>query len=226
MSYRTKGFGANYQYKGKFKPIPTTYKGVKFKSKLEAQWAAFFDLCDCFWEYEPNTASGAFDQWRPDFKLRLTYQWIESKQAHFYLDFYMEVKPCDLVPFPDGVARKIMYAHPYDHPPVSINDLGNEDVGAPIKSLTDCPYDRVGILGQRPINKQVKIIKTTFRYISEIEVEELEHIYDEEIVYSGYYSTCFTHASRIWKPITFLGGDKKRLVQSWQEARKIIEKNS
>lgn len=34
--------------------IPTTYKGVTFRSKLEARWAVFFDTLGIEWEYEPQ----------------------------------------------------------------------------------------------------------------------------------------------------------------------------
>lgn len=47
------------------KAIPTTYKGIEFRSRLEAKWAAFFDLCGWRWEYEPCD----FDGWIPDFQL-------------------------------------------------------------------------------------------------------------------------------------------------------------
>ena len=36
------------------KPIPTEYKGYKFRSRLEARWAVFFDACCVDWEYEPE----------------------------------------------------------------------------------------------------------------------------------------------------------------------------
>lgn len=49
------------------KAIPTTYKGIEFRSRLEAKWAAFFDLCGWRWEYEPCD----FDGWIPDFQLYL-----------------------------------------------------------------------------------------------------------------------------------------------------------
>lgn len=45
--------------------IPTTYKNVRFRSRLEARWAAFFDLCDWSWQYEPIDLNG----WIPDFIL-------------------------------------------------------------------------------------------------------------------------------------------------------------
>jgi hypothetical protein len=48
------------------KAIPTTYAGVNFRSRLEARWAAFFDLCGWKWDYEPFDLEG----WAPDFMLK------------------------------------------------------------------------------------------------------------------------------------------------------------
>lgn len=45
--------------------IPTTYAGVNFRSRLEARWAAFFDLLGWSWEYEPIDLAGYI----PDFIL-------------------------------------------------------------------------------------------------------------------------------------------------------------
>ncbi len=36
------------------KPIETEYKGYRFRSRLEARWAVFFDACGVDWEYEPE----------------------------------------------------------------------------------------------------------------------------------------------------------------------------
>jgi hypothetical protein len=47
------------------KAIPTSYKGVNFRSRLEARWAAFFDLCNWPWAYEAVDLNG----WIPDFIL-------------------------------------------------------------------------------------------------------------------------------------------------------------
>ncbi len=52
--------------KGKIHSIPTTYKGTRFRSRLEAKWAAFFDLCGWEWTYEPFEYPG----WIPDFLLQ------------------------------------------------------------------------------------------------------------------------------------------------------------
>lgn len=46
--------------------IPTTYKGVRMRSRLEAKWAAFFDALKWPWAYEPVD----LDFYIPDFVLR------------------------------------------------------------------------------------------------------------------------------------------------------------
>jgi hypothetical protein len=45
--------------------IPTLYKGVMMRSRLEARWAAFFDALRWSWEYEPDDLAGYI----PDFVL-------------------------------------------------------------------------------------------------------------------------------------------------------------
>lgn len=52
------------------RPIETVYKGYRFRSRLEARWAVFFDACGVKWEYEPegyNLGNGLY--YLPDFLL-------------------------------------------------------------------------------------------------------------------------------------------------------------
>lgn len=52
------------------KPIETVYRGYRFRSRLEARWAVFFDACKVKWEYEPegyNLGNGLY--YLPDFLL-------------------------------------------------------------------------------------------------------------------------------------------------------------
>lgn len=49
--------------------IPTLYKGIRFRSRLEAKWAVFFDLVGWSWVYEPFDLDGYI----PDFLI--TGQW-------------------------------------------------------------------------------------------------------------------------------------------------------
>ncbi|MEA5626020.1 hypothetical protein [Nostoc sp. UHCC 0251] len=71
------------------KPIPTKYNDVQFRSRLEARWAAFFDLLEWRWEYEPCD----FDGWIPDFLLK------------FDSCIFVEVKP--IYNFPQDIADEI-----------------------------------------------------------------------------------------------------------------------
>lgn len=68
-----------------FAAIPTLYEGVRFRSRLEARWAAFFDLMGWKWEYEPIDFNG----WIPDFKVEFSC-WKRDCDPHC---FYAEVKP-------------------------------------------------------------------------------------------------------------------------------------
>ena len=43
----------------------TMYAGCLFRSRLEATWAAFFDICGIKWVYEPFDLPG----WSPDFQI-------------------------------------------------------------------------------------------------------------------------------------------------------------
>ena len=50
----------------KIKAVPTFYKGIQFRSRLESTWAAFFDLMQWDWRYEPFDLIG----WTPDFEIQ------------------------------------------------------------------------------------------------------------------------------------------------------------
>jgi hypothetical protein len=47
--------------------IPTVYRGIQMRSRLEAKWACVFDQLKWRWEYEPIDLNG----WIPDFVLSL-----------------------------------------------------------------------------------------------------------------------------------------------------------
>jgi hypothetical protein len=68
--------------------IPTKYRGVQFRSRLEARWAAFFDLAGWRWQYEAFDLNG----WIPDFRLCGKVPAL------------VEVKPIDFSEFSDAEA--------------------------------------------------------------------------------------------------------------------------
>lgn len=46
----------------------TLYRGIKMRSRLEADYAAYLDQRDFEWEYEPTCFAGPDGQWLPDFR--------------------------------------------------------------------------------------------------------------------------------------------------------------
>lgn len=62
------------------KAIQTKYKGYKFRSRLEARWAVFFDALGIEWDYEPEgfeLPDGT--RYLPDFWLKRERVWVEIK---------------------------------------------------------------------------------------------------------------------------------------------------
>ena len=106
--------------------IPTTYRSTNFRSRLEARWAAFFDLIGWSWTYEPIDADGYI----PDFL-------IAGARP-----FFVEVGPCiteqDYI---DKSAKPATAGLPYDVLVVGISPM----------AAIPCNWDRgvvAGLLGE------------------------------------------------------------------------------
>ena len=56
---------------GEIKPRVTMYKGIRMRSRLEADFAAFLDRAGAEWEYEPVCFAGPTGQWLPDFRAKV-----------------------------------------------------------------------------------------------------------------------------------------------------------
>ena len=63
-----------------YKAIDTIYKGYKFRSRLEARWALFFDEMEIKYEYEKEGFDlGTVGWYLPDFWLPEFQIWVEIK---------------------------------------------------------------------------------------------------------------------------------------------------
>jgi hypothetical protein len=51
------------------RPIETEYRGVIFRSRMEARWAVFFDQMEIGWVYEQESVSWEHGTYTPDFFL-------------------------------------------------------------------------------------------------------------------------------------------------------------
>ena len=90
---------------------PTKYAGTMFRSRLEARWAAFFDLAGWECEYEPLDLFG----WTPDFRVTFPCGHSECSGKHILL---VEVKPYYSVHEFDG--------HPCMHYPYGQDAKGRQ----------------------------------------------------------------------------------------------------
>jgi hypothetical protein len=76
------------------RPIETVYNGVRYRSRLEARWALFFDLLCVRHHYEAEAFALPSGNYLPDF-------YLPSSGGHFgnlcgeSPDCYLEVKPFD-----------------------------------------------------------------------------------------------------------------------------------
>lgn len=59
--------------------IETHYAGCRFRSRLEARWAVFFDALDVEWEYEPQGFELPSGRYLPDFWLPRRVSFFEVK---------------------------------------------------------------------------------------------------------------------------------------------------
>jgi hypothetical protein len=114
--------------KGQLKSLPTLYKGYKFRSLLEAQWAAFFDRLAIQWhpEYRGFTLSPWGDCYRPDFYLPELGYWIE-------------VKPKD----PDEKAQRKTYLFNYCLSHEASSEKSRERAFV-LHGRVPCPYPQEG----------------------------------------------------------------------------------
>lgn len=71
----------------KIKPIETYYNGYRFRSRLEARWAVFFDALDIPYEYEPEGYQLPSGWYLPDFWLS-DHKTNKSERGCF-----VEIKP-------------------------------------------------------------------------------------------------------------------------------------
>jgi hypothetical protein len=104
--------------------IPTTYNGIRFRSRLEAKWAYIFDRLGWEWDYEPFDLNG----WIPDFVISKCGSLRKQIPYDSVKPLVVEIKPIVHTgntesSAPDYVKKKIEKAldSPYFHKPYSID---------------------------------------------------------------------------------------------------------
>ena len=77
--------------------IETSYAGCRFRSRLEARWAVFFDTLGIRWEYEPQGFFVGLGErpYLPDFYLVDQNLWVEVKGNIALIDFGLMLDAVD-----------------------------------------------------------------------------------------------------------------------------------
>lgn len=98
--------------------IPTVYRGIEFRSRVEARWAAMFTNLGWSWEYEPVDADGYI----PDFLVQGGKpMFVEVKAAISHQD-YMDATPKAEALVPYGTDVLIVGASPFPLMPGGFNN--------------------------------------------------------------------------------------------------------
>jgi hypothetical protein len=101
------------------KAIPTRYKGVQYRSRLEAKWAAFFDNIGWQYTYEPFDLGGYI----PDFLIHGNHPFlIEVKPAVTLDDYRAPISKIERADSPYDVLIVGVTARPHPGLLLSHND--------------------------------------------------------------------------------------------------------
>lgn len=119
------------------KAIDTEYNGYKFRSRLEARWAVFFDAVGLKYEYEKEGFDLDGIYYLPDFWLPELKTWIEIKGD---IPSKEERKKCSLLA---GKIKNRVYLLHGDIPYIPIkNEKEKNNYGIVYDDFWDLMYDR------------------------------------------------------------------------------------
>jgi hypothetical protein len=95
------------------KAIETIYKDYRFRSRLEARWAVYFDSLGVEWEYEKEGFDLGGVWYLPDFWLKTVNMWAEVKPGAFHGE---EIEKCKLLVRQSGYGCLLLDGMPEDRP--------------------------------------------------------------------------------------------------------------
>jgi hypothetical protein len=113
---------------GNIKTIETVYNGYRFRSRLEARWAVFYDALGIKYEYEPNGFDlGKAGWYLPDFWLPDYNYWIEVKpdEPRIESDDFRKIAALATILNQDVYIAIGQVWMPYNGDPYSGGDIAN-----------------------------------------------------------------------------------------------------
>lgn len=85
------------------KSLPSWYRGVEFRSRMEARWAAYFDTLNLDWIYEPEGYSLKCGNYCPDFQVGNLLVEVKPTIEAAYNVFDKLMELTGLLPYKCGV---------------------------------------------------------------------------------------------------------------------------
>lgn len=113
-------------------PIETTYKGYRFRSRLEARWAIFYDKIGINWEYETDRVPTDAGHYLPDFT-------IHTEAGKFYHEVKPAYRMSEFALQSVYMAGKMDARHDYRPQPDrrAIDEWSAEEEPEPVNMLVD-----------------------------------------------------------------------------------------
>lgn len=194
------------------KPIETHYNGYRFRSRLEARWAVFFDAAEIKYEYEPEgfVIESYGEAYLPDFFLPRFKTYVEIKHGNLSEeDIYKIEDKCQVFKMenPD-VAMLICYGDPHDMKMRIFYDVWHEETGRYLPCYGDAHFvEGAGWLvpylhqsGKLALKEEYRGGKEIYIAVENQENETLDCILQPSIIY--------LHAIRRWR--SFLQDARKK----------------
>ena len=108
------------------KPIETVYKGCRFRSRLEARWAVFFDALGVEWEYEPEgfeLPSGR--RYLPDFRVRCygRREYEDCVPFSLYIEVKGQMSPYDYERIVEFVQTNVDEGEVFENPVLIVSNV-------------------------------------------------------------------------------------------------------
>lgn len=131
--------------------IETVYAGCRFRSRLEARWAVFFDELAISWQYEPEGFVIGGRPYLPDFLLPACGTWVEVKGSESALSHNLMLAAAEELPYRGSTREagpRMLVLGPIPDPPEH-GDLGWLGIDTVVGSLeTGGEPDEVYFLGR------------------------------------------------------------------------------
>lgn len=138
------------------KAIPTIYKGIRFKSRLEAAFAAFLDSMNIKWQYEPQSyvvnsyiaiggkvgAARRMIHYLPDFQLPELKIFVETKASNMAGIFWEDIG----LPFFEDTLQKQNNVMIVSHTAAFLIDTlwaSDETLHQFATNIGECPADEI-----------------------------------------------------------------------------------